>query len=309
MPHIEYKSWRPTAPTAALLRKVVAIVKEYEAQGFDMTVRQVYYQMVQRGYIENEQREYGKLKRIVDRGRLAGLIDWNTIVDRTRQVHRLPTWDDAPDFVFKTSGWFRTDRWANQPVRFEVWVEKEALAGVFQKVCDELHVPMLACRGYLSSSAMWRAARRLEHHKVAKQEVHILHFGDHDPSGMHMTVDNEARQGLFNHQPLDHVSQVQVERMALNMDQVEEFTPPPNPAKMKDPRSPGYVAEFGEVSWELDALQPAYLADLVRERVLSNRDEEAWTEAEEEEADVESRLETVSEKWDDIQQALDDGVI
>lgn len=306
MPKISYKQWKPTAPIIALLSLVVDIVGEYEAQGFDLTVRQVYYQMVARGHIKNETREYNRLKRIIDRGRLAGMIDWTTIVDRTRKVHRLPTWDDPAGFLWETSGWYRTDRWWGQDVRFEVWVEKEALAGVFQKVCDELHVPLLACRGYLSSSAAWRAARRMEVHMDNDQAVTILHFGDHDPSGVHMTMDNDYRQLLFNH---NREIKVTVERLALNMAQVEEFNPPPNPAKMSDPRSAGYVERFGKISWELDALQPAYLAELVRNRVLADRDEDAWAVAVEEDDDNERRLEVVSRKWDAIQDAIEEGVI
>ncbi len=302
MPMIEYRAWKPNDETKTLLDRVIVVVEEYEASGFDMTVRQVYYQMVARGFIPNTTQSYGKLKRIIDRARLAGLIDWNNIVDRTRNVHQLGKWRDVPHFVFNASGWYRTDRWKAQDVRFEVWVEKEALSGVFQGICDELHVPLLACRGYLSSSAMWRAARRLEPWYTADQFVTILHFGDHDPSGIDMSRDNRVRQFLFDHSGVlpGHVS---LERMALNMEQVDEFTPP-NPAKLTDPRGTGYVERFGEVSWELDALQPGYLADLVRQRVLRDRDEEAWAAATTEDDTNERRLKIVSERWTDVVDAL-----
>ena len=302
MPYIEYTPWKPRQATMEVVHQAEAIIQEYVANGYDLTLRQIYYQFVARGLMRNLQSEYKRLGTIIDRARLAGMIDWNTIVDRTRSLHSLSMWDDENQIIRGCAHSFRSDRWARQPCRFEVWVEKEALAGVFRRVCDELHVPLFPCRGYPSSSSVWRAARRLEGHLRVEQEVTILHFGDHDASGIDMTRDINRRQDLFN----DGIGTVRVERMALNMDQVDEYGPPPNPAKETDPRAGDYRALYGDTSWELDALEPAVLEELVRERVLASRDTDLWDEAEDDDDESRRKLRLLSDHFDSAISYLED---
>jgi hypothetical protein len=189
---------------------------------------------------------------------------------------------------------FRNDLWAGQPFRPEVWVEKEALAGVFQRVCDELRVPLFACRGYTSQSEMHAAAMRLRGYKRdSGQTPVVFHFGDHDPSGVDMTRDIRDRLRLF-------MGGMKVERLALNMDQIEEYEPPPNPAKDTDSRFTGYSELYGDESWELDALEPSVLAALVSDRIADVRDDDAWQEACDEQDEARAALARVSERWDDV---------
>jgi hypothetical protein len=98
----------------------------------------------------------------------------------------------------------------------------------------------------------------------------ILHFGDHDPSGIDMTRDILDRLQLYSE------SDVEVHRLALNFDQIESFNLPPNPAKTTDSRYASYIMLHGTESWELDALEPPVLAALVREAISYHRDEEQW---------------------------------
>jgi len=150
---------------------------------------------------------------------------------------------------------FRIDKWATQPRRIEVWIEKDALVGVIEGVCTELDVPYFSCRGYTSQSEMWVGAQRLAAHwRKAKQNPLILHFGDHDPSGIDMTRDIQARLQEFSFGTAGHP--LELRRLALNMDQVELYGPPPNPAKLTDSRCEAYMEEHGNESWELDALEP-----------------------------------------------------
>lgn len=99
----------------------------------------------------------------------------------------------------------------------------------------------------------------------------MIYFGDHDPSGIDMTRDVLERLSLFS-----DITPIEVHRIALNMDQVEELNPPENPAKLTDSRASSYVAKFGDSSWELDAVEPAELARLVEAKVLEFRDEKQW---------------------------------
>jgi hypothetical protein len=266
----------------AIVEQANTIIDEYAADGYDLTLRQLYYQFVSRDLLRNTQKEYKRLGSIINDARLAGLIDWDRITDRTRNLQSLSHWDSPGDIVHACAKQFRFDKWAAQPLRIEVWIEKEALAGVFERICNELDVPFFSCRGYVSQSEMWAAAQRLKAY-TPKQKAVILHFGDHDPSGIDMTRDIQDRLKLFR-------CRVDVHRLALNMDQVEEYEPPPNPAKATDARFNGYQSEHGDESWELDALDPPVLAALVRDWVEERRDAAAWADSEEDEQEARKRL-------------------
>ena len=124
----------------------------------------------------------------------------------------------------------------------------------------------------------------------------ILHLGDHDPSGMDMTRDIQDRMDLF----VGQGRSIEVKRLALNMDQVEEHSPPPNPAKITDSRAQAYIEEYGDNSWELDALEPRVLVDLVDEAIDRIRDEKAWIYATEEEDEGKEQLDRVVTHWHSV---------
>jgi hypothetical protein len=286
-----------SAGSMELIDKANAIIGEYTAAGYDLTLRQLYYQFVSRDFIVNKLSEYKRLGSIINDARLAGLIDWEAIADRTRELRSLAHWADPTEIVDAVASQYRTDKWATQPCRIEVWIEKDALVGVFERVCNELDVPLLSCRGYTSQSEMWGASQRLIRH-ARRQEVVLLHFGDHDPSGIDMTRDIQDRLSLFG-------VQLDLRRLALNKDQVDEYDPPPNPAKETDSRFAGYIAEYGEESWELDALEPAVLADLVRTTVEGLRDKKAWKVAVAAEEKHRRLLKAVSERWEEVADLMD----
>lgn len=297
-PYIAYVDKNFSASSLATIAQADRIIGEYVAQGYVLTLRQLYYQFVARDLIPNQVREYNRLGRIISDARLAGEIDWDAIEDRTRNLQELPHWESPADIVDSVARQFRVDRWEDQPVRPEVWVEKEALAGVFERVCRELDVPFFACRGYPSQSEMWAAAQRMERHLEARQNPHILHFGDHDPSGIDMSRDICDRLETFG-------IGFHFDRLALNMDQVEEWGPPPNPAKMTDSRFNGYMRAFGRQSWELDALEPQTLAGLVRAAIEDVIDVDAWEETGERIEVGRRLLRSASERWDDVRGLLE----
>jgi hypothetical protein len=191
---------------------------------------------------------------ILRRARLAGLIDWYHITDRTRNL-RGWNYYESPSEAIETAAYrFSLDVWQGQPCYCEVWVEKDALADVVRKACSKTRTPFFSCRGYTSVSEIWGAAERMK--RRADKEKIIIHLGDHDPSGQDMTRDIQERMNLFG-------AKVQVKRIALNMNQVEEYNPPPNPAKQTDKRYKGYVKQFGKHCWELDALRPEVIEELI----------------------------------------------
>lgn len=302
MPKIKYQSVKFRPATKAKIDQANEIIAEYQAQGLDLTLRQLYYQFVSRGLIPNNDKEYDNLGGIVASARLAGLIDWDVIEDRTRFVRDQPHWSNPQAIVEACSKQFRLDKWDRQPEYVEVWIEKDALIGVIEGVCKQNDVPYLACRGYASASEVWRAGHeRIRPRLKEDKAVTILYLGDHDPSGLDMTRDVRDRLKLFAG---DCVCAPAVERLALNMDQIEAYNPPPNPTKMKDSRATAYVEEYGHECWELDALDPAVIRDLISEAILQHRDEDLWEQALEEEKQHKAHLAGVAENWDDVVEGL-----
>lgn len=300
MPKICYVERRFNAGSMAMIKNANIIINEYATQGYDLTLRQLYYQFVARDLIQNKQSEYKRLGSVINDARLAGLIDWNRIEDRTRGLESLSVWNNPANIVDVCSRQFKIDMWKNQDYRIEVWIEKEALAGVFERICNELRVPYLSCRGYASQSEMWRAGQRLSQFENHGQMPVILHFGDHDPSGVDMSRDIETRLKMF----MGDGTGLRFERLALTMDQVHQYNPPPNPTKMTDIRAEGYVEQYGDESWELDALNPEILSALVRDSVEELMDQEKWEESQEEEQEGRRLLTAVSENWNKITKGL-----
>lgn len=302
--------------TLSLIDTMNEIIEEYVEQGFRLTVRQLYYQMVARGHIENTQQSYGRICSVVNDAKMAGLMDWDAIEDRTREFIRRTRWQSGKEIVQAAASGFHMDMWANQEHRVFVIVEKEALAGVLEVVCNEFDIPLLAARGYPSGTVLRefalrdllpamgynRNGERLEGVKDGemKQRFIILHLGDHDPSGIDMSRDLSERLYTFVagvYKPHSRLASTLFTRIALNMDQIEEQSPPENPAKVTDSRFKGYEERFGDKSWELDALRPEYLANLIRRHTRRYIDAGLWEKRQKEVAIIKKRLLKVAEDF------------
>lgn len=248
------------------------IITDYRKQGFSLTLRQLYYQFVSRDLIANNMKEYKKLGYVLNDARLAGLVDWDAIEDRTRNLKTFyfSALGSASDILYSAASGHELDHWGDQPNYCEVWIEKDALVGVIENVCNRWRVPYFACRGYNSQSEQYSAGKRIADKVAEGKKVTILHLGDHDPSGMNMTVDNKDRLSMFSS------GAVKVKRLGLNIDQVKKYNPPPNPTKDTDSRSRGYVKKYGKKCWELDALEPKIINALVEKNIKSLIDDKLW---------------------------------
>ena len=205
------------------------ICAEYRAQGYNLTLRQLYYQFVARGLLANSDRNYKALGSTINDARLAGLMDWSYLEDRTRNVSgNFAGYNDPGQFLDSVADRYVEVLWEGQTYRPEVWVEKEALADVVARATAVDRVPYFSCRGYVSQSEMYAAAKRFERRRDSGLLPVVIHLGDHDPSGIDMTRDITDRLALMSW------GHVPVLRIALNMDQVREYNPPPNPAKITD---------------------------------------------------------------------------
>lgn len=241
------------------------IIEEYAADGYRLTLRQLYYQLVSKGIIPNKTQEYAKLSTILKNGRMAGVVDWDAIEDRVRKPH-IPYWVyDIPDALNDVVSQYRLDRMYGQDSYIEVWVEKDALSGVLSRVTEYYHVRLMVNRGYSSTTAMYDAAERLRSQADNGRDPLILYLGDHDPSGLDMIRDISDRLAKFG-------ITATVTPVALTHEQINQYDPPPNPAKVSDPRATGYIKEHGRVSWEVDALNPRTLLDVVGNHIRQNID-------------------------------------
>jgi len=247
-----------------------AIIAEYQADGLTLTLRQLYYQFVARGLMENKQRNYDALGDTISKARLGGMVDWDAIEDRTRFLRGRRNSYSPSNALRGLASRYSIDMWENQETRVEVWIEKDALLGVIDRVCSENDVDYFACRGYVSQSELYAAGKRMADYHLRGYHTVVIHLGDHDPSGIDMTRDNEKRLCMFAE------GDVEVRRIALNMDQVLQYSPPPNPAKLTDSRAPEYVAEHGYESWELDALEPRVMRRLIQDTIDDYKDEDLW---------------------------------
>ncbi len=289
----KFKDWNPTPASAALVITANDIIDEYQAQGYTLTLRQLYYQFVARDIIPNSDRSYKNLGGLITNARMAGLVSWEAIEDRNREHKTFWTAEDADDEVRNLPGFIRFDQWARQDHYVEVWVEKEALGAVVAKACGPSLVPHLSCKGYLSASEAWRAGKRFEQAFDAGKQCSLIHLGDHDPSGLDMTRDNDDRVRLFS-----CMSHVDVNRIALNMDQIAEYSPPPNPAKITDSRAKEYIKRYGRTSWELDALEPRVLEKLIKDTIRPLIDWDLWKDTLAEEEVVKDELRNLYTIWE-----------
>jgi hypothetical protein len=292
---IKYKERKFRKKTLEKIEQANEIIEEYEQEDLTLTLRQLYYQFVARGFIPNTQNEYDNLGIVISDARLAGLISWDAIEDRTRNLQANADWKDPGEIVYAAADSFHMDRWVDQRYRPEVWVEKEALVGVIDNICNELDVDYFACRGYVSQSEMWNAGQRFLRYTQQDQVPVIIHLGDHDPSGIDMTRDIVDRLKVFAY------GNVTLERIALNMDQVQQYNPPPNPAKLTDTRCNSYISKYGSHCWELDALEPKTLRNLVKDAVLKNLDKPKFDAIAEQEEAHRNVLRMVSNNWETLQ--------
>lgn len=283
----------------AIAEKANEIITLYAGQGYTLSLRQLYYQFVARDLIENKDQSYKRLGDIIADARKAGLISWTAIEDRGRGIKPWLIEEDEQEVLNGIERQFALDYWERQNTYVEVWVEKDALSSVIERPCRRYRAPYMPCKGYLSASEAWRSGQRFRKAYEDGRRCVLIHLGDHDPSGIDMTRDNGDRVTVFSHH-----SEVEVRRIALNMDQIEEFNPPPNPAKVTDSRAADYIERFGDTSWELDALEPSELDRLISNELLSLIDPDIWEDTEREEEERRQVLAALHGRFDEIKDFL-----
>ena len=229
---------------------VVAVARELLAEHHPMTLRQVFYQLVSRHVIENRLARYNGLSRALVKARQEGLIPWDWLEDRLRRPRAVSMWDGLADFADTARRAYRRDVWASQAVYVEAWLEKDALSGIFEDVLRAYGVTLNVGRGYDGWDSIRNAAGRFED---AGGGV-ILYFGDFDPSGEDMVRSLRDRLAFFD-------CEAEIVKSALTLADVQLYQLPPALTKRTDTRSRAFVAKYGDMAVELDALPARVLAE------------------------------------------------
>jgi len=273
-----FREQRITPKRAAQITLVNDILEEYAAEGYRLTLRQIYYQHVARGIIENKKSEYNKVMKTLEIGRYNGLIDWDMIEDRTR-IPRLDYFvASIQNALEDTVEYFKYDRQKGQPYHMEIWTEKDAVSGILARVASSYHIKLLIDRGYISHSTIYRSYKKILAETMVFAEANagrvsrILYVGDHDPSGLDMPRDIEEKLKGFGLTDDDF----KIIHVAVTRKQVERYRLPENPAKITDPRARKYIVEHGRSSWEVDALKPKVLHKIVDDAVMDYLDLERF---------------------------------
>jgi hypothetical protein len=294
-----FKKWAPREHSIERLAYVRGINAEYKEQGFTLSLRQIFYQFVARGLLDNSLAGYQAIKELLIRARESGEIDWNDIEDRGRAVVTHPSWENPAAIIDAVASQYAEDLWDGQSCRVEVLIEKSALVGVIDGVCREFQVPYLSMRGNNSITMLYEAAKRYQDLIDSGIKPMVLMLADHDPTGYFIPSVVQQKLSQYARQPIE------VRRIGLNLDQINRYNPPPNRLKEKDPRHAAYVRETGlQDGWELDALEPSVLSQLIRDEVTSLLDVEAWEAAKDRWQDNKSILEQAANRWIEIAEML-----
>jgi len=276
------------ADAYALIAMAQKITEEYLEMGINITLRQLYYDMVSRNAIPNHDTVYKKISTLLTDARYLGLIDWDSIEDRNRPHSMHSEWDDVNDLMKSAIASYRLPRWSDQDYYVEVSTEKDALSSIIEPICNKWHVRFNVNKGYSSASVVYQMAKRICEKIYDEKHVVLLYIGDHDASGLDMVRDIRERVGEFMDQG-DYVYDrrwFEIKHIALTMEQVKKFNPPQNPAKITDPRAKWYIKKYGPISWEVEALKAPYLRDLVQNEIVKYLDYDSykvWLEQEDKE--------------------------
>ena len=274
--HGNEQTWK--ANQAELLESIQKIIEEFQRQDIRLTNRQTYYQLVAANIIPNADKVYKRICVFLTDARYGGYIDWDAIEDRGRVAHRHSEWENVADFMNDVVGAFRLPRWGDQECYEELFTEKQAVESVLEPLANKYHIHFGYNKGYSSAAMMYELSKRIIEQIYNGKKVKLLYAGDHDPSGLDMIRDIQARviEFLMKGDDAFDVSTVdehfEIWPLALNMEQIRQYNPPPNPAKIKDPRAAWYIEKYGNSSWELDALRPEVLRDIVERGIQEHLD-------------------------------------
>lgn len=267
-------SW--TSRNLDKLIKIQGIISEL-SEYLPLTLRQIYYQLVGGGIIENNKSEYTQLSRLLKYARLDGKIEWSVIEDRVRAFRDLRGWADRGEFIESETNNFldgyRRDLLSNQKKYIEIWIEKDALSSLFVRTASPYCVPVMVCRGFTSISVLNDYRERIREVQDTGRSITMLYFGDFDPSGMEML--SAMKKNLNDEMGIEGM---EYKRIALSKGDITRYKLPhqPEAIKAKDTRTGKHLARYGALAVELDALPPAVLVKKIKDSIEAEIDLELY---------------------------------
>ena len=274
-----------------LLEQVKEIIESYD---FALTLRQIYYQLVAKQIVPNQQKYYMKLSRLCVIGRDEGILREDAFADRLRQVDKPDSYFDLRDFMDAVKEAYRKDKWANQDAYIEVWTEKDALRSVLSEITYPYDVNLMVVRGQVSRTAIHESCERFG--QRIDRDCHLYYAGDFDPSGL--SIYRSLVERIKSHGG-DFIT---FERIALTPEQIEEYNLPSDPGKQTDPNYKRFVSEYGDQVVELDSLPPDVLRDVVEGRIRQHIDRGLFIQVQETENEELARLQSFAEQVREIEE-------
>ena len=236
--------------------KIIMEAKTVLEESSPMTLRQLFYALVSRQIIDNTKGSYKAVGHALVYARQNDLISWDDIEDRLRRPRHVSMWDGLVDFAETASQAYRRNVWPTQSTYFEVWLEKDALSGIFEAILRQYGVTLNVGRGYDGWSSIYNAANRFGD----GDDKAILYFGDFDPSGEDMVRSLRDRLAFFGSEP-------EITKSALTENDIEKYNLPPDFTKESDTRQAAFIEKFGDKAVELDALPLTILEERIEHEI------------------------------------------
>ena len=256
------------------LNKVIEVLNELDDYK-PLTLRQIYYQLVGKGYIKNNNSQYTMLSTLLKWARIDGYITWEDMEDRARAFYDLTGWENSENFIQAhvrafLSGYTR-NLLQTQDKCIEIWIEKDALSSIFTRVAEDYTIPVVVCRGFSSVSFLNNLKTRLNNHNCKR--TLMLYFGDFDPSGVEMLT--SMKTTLVKELGM---KEVEFKRVALLSEDIFTYNLPHSPDALKktDTRAKKHLETYGELAVELDALRPDILERKIKDAIEAELDIDAF---------------------------------
>lgn len=280
----------PGKRTLELRTVVLDILAEFSGP---MSTRQLYYQAVSRGAVENNARSYDRVQRVLVNMRREGLVPYDRIVDRTRAMHQRPGWEGAQEVLRQAAHQYRRNRWTEQREVVMIGCEKQALEGIFAEAVDHYGASLWTVRGFPSLAYVYEWAETIKAHTSEGQDVIVYYFGDHDPSGL--SIASKIRDDLREHGACFGWA-----RRGLLFEDFDRFNLINVPVKNTDSRAAEYLRQFGDRAAELDALRPDELQRRIKACIVEHIDAGSWRRLGDVEDAERASISSVVDNWDAI---------
>ena len=256
-----------------------------------MSTRQVFYQLVSRGAIENRPADYGRVQRLLVELRRTGAISYDRVVDRTRSKHQRPGWAGVEALMGACASQYRRNLWLDQDTTVMIGCEKQALEGIFAEAVDPYGASLWVFRGYVSESFAYEWATEIQEINDRGGAVVVGYFGDHDPSGI--DIDRDCQEKLER-----HGADFDWYRWGLLQDDFDKYDLVNVPVKASDSRARAYLKKYGNRAAELDALPPDVLRDRIKIAIEHHIDHDALERVQQAEAVERESIQMVRMNWD-----------